>query len=148
MRVVAGIGQSNEGFRALGGDARDGLRQGLRALRPYRVLSGRCALAPAARTGDETVRAMLVDRAFYLGVALTGVVNLFNPELILLGGIFARGQDFFLPTVIQTVSQMSFGGMGKRVRIEATSFGWKAGVLGASALALVYFFYQPELLNN
>ncbi len=102
----------------------------------------------AARAGDETVRAMLEDRAFYLGVALAGVVNLFNPELILLGGIFARGQDFFLPPVIKTVSQMSFGGMGKRVRIEATSFGWKAGVLGASALALVYFFYQPELLNN
>jgi hypothetical protein len=61
-----------------------------------------------------------------------------------LGGIFSRGQDFFLAPVIQTVSQMSFGGMGKRVRIEATSFGWKAGVLGASALALMNFFYQPE----
>ncbi len=98
----------------------------------------------AGRAGDETVRAMLEERAFYLGVALTGVVNLFNPELILLGGIFSRGQDFFLAPVIQTVSQMSFGGMGKRVRIEATSFGWKAGVLGASALALMNFFYQPE----
>lgn len=101
----------------------------------------------AGRAGDETVRAMLEDRAFYLGVALTGLVNLFNPELILLGGIFSRGQDFFLEPVIQTVSQMSFGGMGKRVRIEATSFGWKAGVLGASALALMHFFYQPESPN-
>ncbi len=98
----------------------------------------------AGRAGDETVRAMLEDRAFYLGVALTGLVNLFNPELILLGGIFSRGQDFFLEPIIQTVSQMSFGGMGKQVRIEATSFGWKAGVLGASALALMHFFYQPE----
>ncbi|GAB4480056.1 MAG: ROK family transcriptional regulator [Anaerolineales bacterium] len=98
----------------------------------------------AGRAGDETVRAMLEERAFYLGVALTSVVNLFNPELILLGGIFSRGQDFFLDPVIQTVRQMSFGGMGQRVRIEATSFGWKAGVLGASALALMNFFYQPQ----
>jgi glucokinase-like ROK family protein len=101
----------------------------------------------AARAGDETVRAMLEDRAFYLGVALTGVVNLFNPELILLGGIFSRGVDFFLEPAINTVSQMSFGGMGRRVRIEATSFGWKAGVLGASALALMHFFYQSESSN-
>lgn len=101
----------------------------------------------AGRAGDKTVRTMLEDRAYYLGVALTGVVNLFNPELILLGGIFSRGQDFFLEPVIQTVSQTSFGGMGKRVRIEATSFGWKAGILGASALALMYFFYQPEPSN-
>lgn len=98
----------------------------------------------AGRAGDKTVRAMLEDRAYYLGVALTGVVNLFNPELILLGGIFSRGQDFFLEPVIRTVSEMSFGGMGKRVRIESTSFGWKAGVMGASALALMHFFYQPE----
>lgn len=101
----------------------------------------------AGRAGDKTVRAMLEDRAYYLGVALTSVVNLFNPELILLGGIFSRGQDFFLEPVIRTVSEMSFGGMGKRVRIESTSFGWKAGVLGASALALMYFFYQPEQSN-
>ncbi len=98
----------------------------------------------AGRAGDETVRTMLEDRAFYLGVALAGVVNLFNPELILLGGIFSRGHDFFLPPVLRAVSEMSFGGMGKRVRIEATRFGWKAGVLGASALALMSFFYQPE----
>jgi predicted NBD/HSP70 family sugar kinase len=98
----------------------------------------------AARAGDETVQAMLEDRAFYLGVALSSVVNLFNPELILLGGIFSRGRDFFLEPVMRTVNEMSFGGMGKRVRIEPTSFGWKAGVLGASALALMTFFYQPE----
>jgi len=98
----------------------------------------------AARAGDDIARAMLEDRVSYLGVAFAGVVNLFNPELILLGGIFSRGQDIFLEPIIQVVSQMSFGGMGKRVRIEATSFGWKAGVLGASALALMAFFYQPE----
>jgi glucokinase len=95
----------------------------------------------AARAGDETVRQMLEERAYYLGVALTGVVNLFNPELILLGGIFSRGQDFFLEQATRTVRQMAFGGMGKRVRIQSTTFGWKGGVLGASALALTNFFY-------
>jgi glucokinase len=87
---------------------------------------------------------MLEERAYYLGVALAGVVNLLNPELILLGGIFARGQDFFLDPVRRTVEEMSFGGMGKKVRINATSFGWKAGVLGASALGLMHFFYRQS----
>ncbi len=98
----------------------------------------------AARSGDTIVQAMLEDRAFYLGVALSSVVNLFNPQLIFLGGIFSRGQDFFLKPVIRTVNEMSFGGLGQQVRIEPTSFGWKAGVLGASTLALLTFFYQPE----
>ncbi|HZU87363.1 MAG TPA: ROK family protein, partial [Anaerolineaceae bacterium] len=102
----------------------------------------------AGRAGDKTVRAMLEERAYYLGMALVGVVNLFNPELIFLGGIFSRGQDFFLDPVRRTVQEHSFGGMGKQIQIKATSFGWKAGVLGASALALMQFFYRPESYSN
>jgi glucokinase-like ROK family protein len=100
----------------------------------------------AGRDGDEQVRAMLSERAGYLGMALVNVVNLFNPEVILLGGIFSQGQDFFVEPAAQMVRKLSFGGMGQKVRIQATRFGWKAGVLGASALALINFFYQPETL--
>jgi glucokinase-like ROK family protein len=98
----------------------------------------------AGRQGDQEVRQMLEERAYYLGVALAGLVNLFNPEMILLGGIFSRGEDFFLETVRRITRQMAFGRMGERVRIESSGFGWKAGVLGAAALALMHFFYQQE----
>jgi glucokinase-like ROK family protein len=98
----------------------------------------------AGRQGDQEVCQMLEERAYYLGVALAGLVNLFNPEMILLGGIFSSGEDFFLETARQVTSQMAFGHMGERVRIASTVFGWKAGVLGAAALALMYFFYQQE----
>lgn len=95
----------------------------------------------AARQGDESVRAMLAEKAYYLGVALANMVNLYNPELILLGGLFAQEQEFFIDPVINTVRQMTFGDLGSQVRIEATSFGWKAGVIGAAALALTELFY-------
>ena len=98
----------------------------------------------AARSGDEEVHRMIDERAYYLGLALSNLVNLFNPELILLGGIFAQGEDLFLETVIRTVRETAFGGLGEKVRVEPTSFGWRAGVIGAAALALVYFFYQQE----
>lgn len=95
----------------------------------------------AARQGDERVRKMLAVKAYYLGVALANMVNLYNPELILLGGLFAQEQEFFIDPVINTIRKMSFGGLGSQVRIEATSFGWKAGLIGAAALALTEFFY-------
>lgn len=101
----------------------------------------------AARQGDQDVRRMLNERAYYLGMALANVVNLFNPELILLGGIFSQGQDLFIEPTLTTVRSMSFGGLGHKVRLQATSFGWKAGVTGAAALALMQFFYQPEQEN-
>jgi glucokinase-like ROK family protein len=97
----------------------------------------------AARQGDRQVLDMLDERAYYLGVALANLINLFNPDLILLGGIFSRGEDLFIEPLTHTVQQLAFGGMGKNVRLQATSFGWKAGVIGAAALALLHFFYQP-----
>jgi glucokinase-like ROK family protein len=97
----------------------------------------------AARQGDAQVKEMLEERAYYLGVALANLINLFNPELILLGGIFSRGEDLFIAPITRTIQKMAFGGMGKNVRLQATSFGWKAGVIGAAALALLHFFYQP-----
>jgi glucokinase-like ROK family protein len=98
----------------------------------------------AARQGDELVRSLLAERAYYLGVALVNLVNLYNPELILLGGIFAQGQEFFLEPVLNMVRECSFGGMGKSVRVQATNYAWKAGVIGAAALALMNFFYHLE----
>lgn len=96
----------------------------------------------AARQGDAQVQKMIEERAYYLGVALANLVNMFNPELILLGGIFSGGADLFLPPVNRAIQEMAFGGMGKNVRLQATSFGWKAGLIGAAALALLNFFYQ------
>lgn len=97
----------------------------------------------AARQGDSHAKQLIEDRAYYLGVALANLVNLFNPELILLGGIFSRGEDLFIEPTMRTIEKMAFGGMGKNVHLQATSFGWKAGVIGAAALALLHFFYQP-----
>jgi glucokinase-like ROK family protein len=102
----------------------------------------------AAKSGDKQVCQMLEKRAYYLGLALANLVNLFNPELIILGGIFSQGQDLFLEPTIQTVREMAFGRLGESVRIQGTSFGWKAGVMGAAALALTHFFYQPEQTIN
>ncbi len=119
-----------------------------------RLTQGRKDLTPiervftAAREGDVEIQQLLEKRAYYLGVAIAGLVNLFNPEMIIFGGIFAQGKDLLLESAIRTVNQKAFGGLGKQVQMQATSFGWKAGVIGAAALGLMYFFYQQaESIN-
>ena len=96
----------------------------------------------AARAGDQNTRQMIEQRACYLGMALANLVNVINPELILLGGMFAEGDDLFLPVAETTMRELSFAGLGEKVRVQPTSFGWRAGVIGAAALALSTFFYQ------
>ncbi len=102
---------------------------------------GMAHIVAAAQKGDTLVREMLAERATYLGVALANMVNLYNPEMIILGGVFTQAGDYFIEPVIQTVRKMTFGDLSKQVRIEKTSFGWKAGVIGAAALALTHLFY-------
>jgi N-acetylglucosamine repressor len=98
----------------------------------------------AARAGDEVMQAEIREQAYYLGVALANLVNVLNPELIILGGIFAQGHDLYLPAVTRTVRDCAFGGLGKNLRLEVTSFGWRAGVVGAASLALSSAFYHAE----
>lgn len=100
-------------------------------------------LFQAARQGDPAAAKIMESAGCYLGIALANLVNIFNPELILLGGMFAQGQDLILPVARQTLRQAAFAGLGEKVRLETTRFGWRAGVTGAAALALLSFFYQP-----
>lgn len=96
----------------------------------------------AARQGDPAAVEIVANVGHYLGIALANLVNIFNPELILLGGMFAQAQDLILPIASQTLRQAAFAGLGEKVRLSTTSFGWRAGVTGAAALALLTFFYQ------
>jgi predicted NBD/HSP70 family sugar kinase len=96
----------------------------------------------AARAGDVATRALLTERARYLGIALASLVNIFNPELIVLGGIYDQGQDIVLPVIEATMRQRAFANLGERVRLQTTTFGLQTGVIGAAALALDAFFYQ------
>jgi len=102
-------------------------------------------LFQAAREGDDGAVSIINRASHYLGIALANLVNLLNPEMIFLGGVFAQGQDLFLPAVKKSLGQAAFAGLGKKVKLQAASFGVQAGIVGAAALALTNFFYlNPE----
>lgn len=96
----------------------------------------------AAKGGDVGVQRMIEQRACYMGIALANLVNVFNPELIVLGGIFLKERGLMLPTIETTVRQLSFANLGEKVRLQTTEFGDHAGMIGAAALALDRYFYR------
>ncbi|MGD8822816.1 MAG: ROK family protein, partial [Anaerolineales bacterium] len=69
-------------------------------------------------------------------------INVLNPELIILGGIFAQGSDLILPIAESKMREIAFARLGEKVQLKTTGFGWRAGVIGAAALALTTYFYQ------
>lgn len=97
----------------------------------------------SARDGDELIQDMLDECVSYMGIALANLVNIFNPELIVLGGIFLKGEDVLLPKLEATLREYSFATLGDNIEIQTTRFGNQAGMIGATALALDRFFYRP-----
>ncbi len=98
----------------------------------------------AARGGDRHAQTLLDERAFYIGTALANIVNLINPDMIILGGLFAAGADLMLERIGETMRRRAFAGLGDRVALRITSYGRKVGVIGAAALALDAFFYRQQ----
>jgi len=96
----------------------------------------------AAEDGDEEVLKMLADKARYFGIALANLINILNPNLIVLGGILGQGEKFLLPEIKKVVHEYSFSHLGDQVKIRVSGFGQKTGVIGASALALSTYFYD------
>ncbi len=89
----------------------------------------------AAEAGDTLAIRVFGEVGEYLGVALAGVVNLLNPELIVLGGGVSRAGEPLFSAVRSTVLRRALGLSSKCARIVPAQFGEDAGVIGAAMKA-------------
>jgi glucokinase len=67
----------------------------------------------------------------HLGAGIGSLVNIFNPELVVIGGGFAAAGDFILDPAREVVAREGLAGAGKRVRIVRAELGTAAGLIGA-----------------
>lgn len=70
-----------------------------------------------------------------LGKALAGVINMFNPELIILGGTLASTRDYLMLPVKSAINKYSLRMVSKDTEIRFSKLGENAGVMGACLLA-------------
>ncbi len=90
-------------------------------------------MSRAARDGDAFSRGVFEDTGRYLGVALASYVNIFNPELILIGGGVARAAELFMPIAEGTMRDLAMGEPLKHVRLGLGALADRAGSLGMIA---------------
>jgi len=94
------------------------------------------SLAEAVRNNDKVVLSAIRKAIFYLGIAVGGVINFLNPEMIILGGgVVQAMEDFYLAEVHKTAIDYSFPYASQGVRIVSARLGDDAGVLGAAVVA-------------
>ena len=100
----------------------------------------------AAKQTDSPAQEVVEEVASYLGIAIANLVNLFNPELIVLGGPVGEAAGVLLPPLNQVVQRRAMAYPLSAVEITTSSLGADAGAIGASVLVLqqanVLFFRE------
>jgi len=97
-------------------------------------------LSRLALDGDPGAIAVLHDVGRKLGIGIANIVNIFNPELVVIGGGAAQAADILLDPARQVVAERALYPERDEVRIVPAHHGQDAGVLGAAALAIIELF--------
>lgn len=99
-------------------------------------------VAAAARRGDLLSQQILAQAGSHLGVAIAGLVNLFNPNMIVVGGGVAQIGDLFLEPVRRAVQKRSLPASARAVQITTALLGRRSSGMGAVVQALSSALHQ------
>jgi glucokinase len=88
-----------------------------------------------AREGDERAVELLTRVGRRLGAGIGSLVNIFDPELVVIGGGFAAAGDFLFGPAGEVMQREALAPEGDRVRIVRAELGTTAGLIGAGLLA-------------
>jgi glucokinase len=89
-------------------------------------------LVGAAREGNEEARAAIVQIGRKLGAAIGSLVNIFNPELVVIGGGFSQARDLFLEPALEAMREEALPPGRDLVRVVPALLGPDAGLVGAA----------------
>jgi glucokinase len=94
------------------------------------------AIFDAGLKGDELALEIFRRMGVYLGIGLANLINILNPEMIVIAGGVVNGWDLFERDMLQQVEERAFPLLAARVKIERAKCGDDAGLLGAARLAI------------
>ena len=92
-------------------------------------------LVRLAAEGDTQALEILADIGHRLGAAIGSFVNIFRPDIVVVGGGFAAAGDFLLDPARETMRREALPPARDRVEIVRAQLGTAAGVIGAGLVA-------------
>ncbi len=100
----------------------------------------------AAAAGDEKALRALREVGQWLGIGVAGIVNIFNPRRVILGGYFARIYDHIEGQLAKALNARALDAPRASVEIVASRLGSEALLLGAAELAFAPTLADPTLV--
>jgi len=109
------------------------LRQHVAHLEPEHVYE-------AAHHGDQFAINTLAEVGTNLGKGIAILTQLFNPELIILGGAVAQAKQFILPNIQQAINTYCMAQLRERTSLVVSELGKNAVILGSVATVMENIF--------
>lgn len=93
-------------------------------------------VAEAARRGDLHAQEILRRAGTYIGIAIAGLINLFNPSVVIIGGGVAQVGDILTVPIRQAVRERAMRASEQSVRITTGMLGRRSILIGATVQAV------------
>lgn len=101
-------------------------------------------IGEAAARGDIMSMTLMKEAGYYLGVGLTNLIHLFNPQVIVIGGGVMKNGEMLLAEAKNVIRERSISRMANQASIQLTAIGAEAGVLGAAGM---YYPSEREMVE-
>ncbi len=90
----------------------------------------------AAQAGDNLANELIAQTGYYVGVGLANLINIFNPEIIVIGGGLSNIGDMLLEPAYEEAKRRAFKQSFRVVRFARAELGRNTGAIGAAKFAL------------
>lgn len=95
-----------------------------------------------AQRGDQDALAIYAEAGDVLGLALSNLVNIFAPSLLILSGEGMRAAEFFVPSMRTSLAKHAFGNLEEGLEVAVEDWGDDAWARGAASMAASRFFSE------
>jgi predicted NBD/HSP70 family sugar kinase len=102
----------------------------------------------AALNGDPLAVQVVMEATNYLTSAITSLVNLMNPEMIIIGGSLSRLGELVLNPIQEKIDACALVSTINKTQIRTSSLGSKGIAIGAATLAIEQAFSDPKILSE
>ncbi len=91
-------------------------------------------VAQAAQQDDALAKEILAETGVFLGIAIATVVNLYAPQMVVLGGPVSQAWPFFIEPLRKEVQRRTLSLLADNLRLEQSALGSDAGPVGAATM--------------
>ncbi len=102
----------------------------------------------ALKKDDEFALELIDDVIHWFAVGLLNIIVIYDPQMIIIQGIYTNAGDYFLEQLRKKIKEYSLPEVNKKAEIEYSRLGWERGVLGGAAFVSWNYFEQEHVYRS